>query len=116
MRINKKDWFQTRGSIMGKKLTVFLINGSDNGPRTIEIGNLSGKAIYSPRASLINLMNRPEFDKPGIYVLKSDPTEDTYDEKIYIGEAEKVGQRLKQHINNPDRDFKELMNLLMFNR
>ncbi len=92
---------------MGKKLTVYLIDGNDNGPRTIEIGNWSGKAIFSPRASLINLMNRPEFDKPGIYVLKSDPTEDAYDEKIYIGEAEKVGQRLKQHINNPDKDFKE---------
>jgi hypothetical protein len=33
-----------------------MIDGSENGPRTIEIGNWSGKAIYSPRAKLIDLL------------------------------------------------------------
>lgn len=92
---------------MGRKLTVFMIDGSENGPRTIEIGNWSGKAIYSPRAKLIDLLKRNEFDKPGVYILKFDPLESNYNERLYIGEAEKVGVRLKQHINNPDKDFKE---------
>jgi len=92
---------------MGRKLTVFMIDGSENGPRTIEIGNWSGKAIYSPRAKLIDLLKRNEFDKPGVYLLKFDPLENNYNERIYIGEAEKIGIRLKQHINNPEKDFKE---------
>jgi hypothetical protein len=92
---------------MGRKLTVFMIDGSENGPRTIEIGNWSGKAIYSPRAKLLDLLKRNEFEKPGVYLLKFDPIENNYNERIYIGEAEKVGARLKQHINNPDKDFKE---------
>jgi len=92
---------------MGRKLTVFMIDGSENGPRTIEIGNWSGKAIYSPRAKLIDLLKRSEFDKPGVYLLKFDPLGNSYNERIYIGEAEKIGVRLKQHINNPEKDFKE---------
>lgn len=84
-----------------------MIDGSENGPRTIEIGNWSGKAIYSPRAKLIDLLKRIEFDKPGVYLLKFDPLGNSYNERIYIGEAEKIGVRLKQHINNPEKDFKE---------
>lgn len=92
---------------MGRKLTVFMIDGSENGPRTIEIGNWSGKAIYSPRARLLDLIKRDEYDKPGVYILKSDPEDSNYNERIYIGEAERIGNRLKQHFNNPDKDFKE---------
>ena len=92
---------------MGRKLTVFMIDGTENGPRTIEIGNWSGKAIYSPRAKLLDLLKRSEFDKPGVYLLKFDPTDSDFNERIYIGEAEKIGNRLKQHINNPEKDFKE---------
>lgn len=92
---------------MGKKLTVYLIDGTDSGPRLIEIGNWSGKAMHSPRNALVKLMDRQEFGKPGIYVLKSDPIEDLYSERIYIGEAENIGNRLRQHLRNSDRDFKE---------
>lgn len=92
---------------MGKKLTVYLIDGTDNSPRTIEIGNWSGKAIYTPRSNLLQLINRPEFEKQGVYILKSDPKTEEYVERIYIGEAEVIGKRLIQHINNPEKDFKE---------
>lgn len=92
---------------MGRKLTVYMIDGSENGPRTIEIGNWSGKAVYSPRAKLSDLLKREEFDKPGIYILKSDPLNPDFNERVYIGEAEKIGNRLKQHLNNAEKDFKE---------
>jgi hypothetical protein len=92
---------------VGKKLTVYLIEGTDNGPRTIEIGNWSGKAIHSPRATLLKLMDRSEFQKPGVYVLKSDPNDSIYSERIYIGEAENIGNRLRQHLRDSEKDFKE---------
>ena len=94
---------------MGKKLTVYMIDGTAYGPRLSEIGNWVGKAIYSPRASVNKIMHRPEFDNPGIYCLKGDTTDDAFDEKIYIGEAENIKARLKQHLSDPKKDFKELI-------
>jgi predicted GIY-YIG superfamily endonuclease len=94
---------------MGKKLTVYMIDGTAYGPRLSEIGNWVGKAIYSPRASINKIMNRPEFDNPGIYCLKGDPTVNAFDERIYIGEAENIKSRLKQHLSDPYKDFKELI-------
>ncbi|MFO7868140.1 MAG: GIY-YIG nuclease family protein [Bacteroidales bacterium] len=94
---------------MGKKLTVYMIDGTAYGPRFSEIGNWVGKAIYSPRSSINKVMNRSEFDNPGIYCLKGDPTDEAFDEKIYIGEAENIKARLKQHLSDPNKDFKELI-------
>lgn len=94
---------------MGKKLTVYMIDGTAYGPRLSEIGNWVGKAIYSPRASINKIINRQEFDNPGIYCLKGDPSDDAFDEKIYIGEAENIRTRLKQHLSDPNKDFKELI-------
>ena len=86
-----------------------MIDGTAYGPRLSEIGNWVGKAIYSPRAAVNKIMNRSEFDNPGIYCLKGDPTDDAFDEKIYIGEAENIKTRLKQHLSDPNKDFKELI-------
>lgn len=86
-----------------------MIDGTAYGPRLSEIGNWVGKAIYSPRASINKIMNRSEFDNPGIYCLKGDPTDDAFDENIYIGEAENIKVRLKQHLSDPNKDFKELI-------
>ncbi len=86
-----------------------MIDGTAYGPRLSEIGNWVGKAIYSPRASVNKIMHRPEFENPGIYCLKGDPTDEAFDEKIYIGEAENIRARLKQHLSDPTKDFKELI-------
>jgi len=94
---------------MGKKLTVYMIDGTEYGPRLSEIGNWVGKAIYSPRSSVNNIIGRLEFDNPGIYFLKGDPTDEAFDEKIYIGEAENIKARLKQHLSDATKDFKEII-------
>ena len=86
-----------------------MIDGTAYGPRLSEIGNWVGKAIYCPRASVNKIMNRPEFDNPGIYCLKGDPNDKAFDERIYIGEAENIKNRLKQHLSDPNKDFKELI-------
>lgn len=94
---------------MGKKLTIFLIDGLATGPRTIEIGNWSGKAIYSQRSSLSKILDRDEFERPGVYILKSMPNSDNFNERVYIGEAENLKKRLKQHLANSEKDFVELV-------
>lgn len=94
---------------MGKKLTVYMIDGTEYGPRFSEIGNWVGKAVYSPRSSINKIISRHEFDNPGIYCLKGDPTDKAFDERIYIGEAENIRTRLKQHLSDSNKDFKELI-------
>lgn len=86
-----------------------MIDGTEYGPRLSEIGNWVGKAIYSPRSSINNIIGRLEFDNPGIYFLKGDPRDEAFDEKIYIGEAENIRTRLKQHLSDPSKDFKEII-------
>lgn len=93
--------------IMGRKITIYMLDGEATGPKTIEIGNWSGKAIYSPRASLKALLARSEFDSPGIYFLQSDSDSEEYEGSVYIGEAEQLRARLKQHIAN--RDFESVI-------
>lgn len=94
---------------LGKKLTIFLIDGNEFGPRSIEIGNWSGKAIYSPRTTLPKIFGRSEFESPGVYFLKSTPESDTFSERVYIGETEKIGERLKQHLRDGAKEFTEFI-------
>lgn len=94
---------------MGKKITVYMIDGTEYGPRLVEIGNWVGKAIYCSRSSLNKIINREEFNNPGIYCLKDDPSDEAFEEKVYIGEAENIKARLKQHQSDPTKDFKEVI-------
>lgn len=86
-----------------------MIDGTEYGPRFSEIGNWVGKAVYSPRATINKIITRDEFDNPGIYCLKGDPTDEAFDERINIGEAENIRNRLKQHLSDSKKDFKELI-------
>lgn len=94
---------------MGKKLTVFMIDGTEYGPRIAEIGNQVGKALYSPRAAISKVMNRVEFNKTVVNFLKSVTKSDIYSERIYIGQAENIGITIKQHLSDPNKEFEYLV-------
>ena len=55
------------------------------------------------------MINRDEFDNPGIYCLKSSSESDSFQEKIYIGEAENIRARIKQHLKDAKKDFVEIL-------
>lgn len=77
-------------------IKLFLPRGDAKSLRTAEISNWTGKAIAAPRTELDNLLAREELDKAGIYILTgSDPLTNT--PRAYIGEAEVIRERLKQH-------------------
>jgi hypothetical protein len=77
-------------------IKLFLPNGDAKGLRTAEISNWSGKALAAPRTELDVLLARDELDKAGVYVLTgSNPM--TNEPHAYIGEAEVIRERLKQH-------------------
>ena len=89
---------------MGKKITIYMIDGTPEGAKTFEIGNWSGKAISCPRSNATNILKRSEFNNYGVYILRSTAGSEDYDDAIYIGEAEQLGIRIKQHLSS-DRDF-----------
>jgi hypothetical protein len=77
-------------------IKLFLPRADAKSLRTAEISNWTGKAIAAPRTELDELLQRDELDKAGIYILTgSDPESGL--PRAYIGEAEVIRDRLKQH-------------------
>src|SRR5512136_1995773 len=77
-------------------IKLFIPRGDAKSLRTAEISNWTGKAVAAPRTEFDELLAREELDKAGIYILTgSDPT--TNAPRAYIGEAEIIRERLKQH-------------------
>lgn len=77
-------------------IKLFLPRGDAKSLRTAEISNWTGKAVAAPRTELDERLGREELDKAGIYILiGSDPV--TNGPRAYIGEAEIIRDRLKQH-------------------
>ncbi|MBA3573180.1 MAG: GIY-YIG nuclease family protein [Pyrinomonadaceae bacterium] len=77
-------------------IKLFLPRGDAKSLRTAEISNWTGNAIAAPRTELDELLSREELDKAGVYILTgSDPLTNT--PRAYIGEAEVIRDRLKQH-------------------
>jgi hypothetical protein len=77
-------------------IKLFLPRGDAKSLRTAEISNWSGKAIAAPRTELDELLAREELDKAGVYMLLgTDPQ--TNSPHAYIGEAEVIRERIKQH-------------------
>ena len=77
-------------------IKLFLPRGDAKSLRTAEISNWTGKAVAAPRTELDELLSREELDKAGVYILiGSDPA--TNAPRAYIGEAEVIRERLKQH-------------------
>ena len=107
-RHSAADSVRYRGNVWAANLpTVFMLDGTVIGPKTVEIGNWSGRAIFSPRAALRASCVSLESLREGIYLLQSESDDDKYESSIYIGEAEELAARLKQHI--ADRDFESVV-------
>jgi Domain of unknown function (DUF4357) len=77
-------------------IKLHLLRGDAKGLRTAEIINWTGFAVAAPRTELHDLLQRDELGRTGVYILSgSDPL--TGNPLAYIGEAEVIRERLKQH-------------------
>lgn len=90
---------------MGKTIQIFLPFGSPRGIKIAEITNRTVQAIYIPRNELERAALREEIKNVGVYYLFG-KDEDDAKTQVYIGEAENVYERLKQH--NREKDFWEV--------
>jgi hypothetical protein len=77
-------------------LKLNLKCGAPNRLRIAEVSNWSGVALAAPRTELDLLLQRPEVDRAGVYVLLGESEGETK-QQAYIGEAEDVGHRLPGH-------------------
>lgn len=86
----------------GRTISIFIPDGN---PRSIKICDIKDsivKAIFVPRSKIDDVSKRPDIQDPGIYFLFG--TEDEIGKpRVYIGEAENLLTRLKQH--NAGKDF-----------
>jgi len=80
---------------------IFLVQGDPASLRTAEISNWTGKAVAGPRSELDDILGRDEAQKPGVYFLIG-VNPDTGKDRVYIGEAEVVKDRIKKHV---EKDF-----------
>ena len=77
-------------------IKLFLPNGDAKRLRVGEVSNWTGKALAAPRTELDDLLAREELESAGVYfLLGTNP--DTGNPQAYIGEAEVIRERLKQH-------------------
>lgn len=77
-------------------IKLFLPHGDAKRLRTGEMSNWTGKALAAPRTDLDEFVARDEMEHSGIYfLLGTDPQ--TGDPMAYIGEAEVIRDRIKQH-------------------
>lgn len=84
----------------GKTIKLFLIDGEPNGRMTCELSNWTGKAYRIPRIALKASTDRNELKNPGVYLLFG--KNETGQAIVYIGEAEIIFDRLKQHLAQKD--------------
>lgn len=80
-----------------KSINIFLPTGASDGPIELEMLNWNGMLIKIPRKE-VSTYTDVELDKPGIYFLFC--KDEGNGESVYVGEAENLLLRLKQHIQN----------------
>ena len=86
----------------GKTIRQFLIDGHADGRWASELSNWTGKAYKIPRTYVSRCTDRDDMENTGVYFLFG-RNDETDAEQVYIGEAENILSRLKQHLS--ERDF-----------
>lgn len=81
-------------------IRIFLAEGVPDGLRIVEKSNWTGRAVVAGRAQLAEAFARNELDQPGVYVLTGLAEEGA--PRLYIGEADVLRERLRQHVAGKD--------------
>lgn len=82
-------------STKGRSLELYFIDGRPDGMLTAEVFNWTGHVLRTPRTQIAEALRREEGARTGVYLLLG-PGEDR--ERVYIGEAEDLRSRFKDHI------------------
>jgi len=86
----------------GRTISIYMPDANPRGIKICDTKDGIVKAIFIPRNKLADAVKRQELQDPGIYFLIGEPNE-IGKPRIYIGEAEVLITRIKQH--NTSKDF-----------
>lgn len=83
-----------------KTIQMFIFDGNPNGRIMCELSNWNGRVYKISRNELLEFSKRIDSENTGVYFLlgKNENNIDT----VYIGEAEKMLYRLKQHLKDTE--------------
>lgn len=83
----------------GRSLELYFVDGTPDGLVTAEMFNWTGHVLMVPRIRLADALKRREAGYTGVYLLMG---EDEGRARLYIGETEKLSDRLKSHASEKD--------------
>jgi len=86
-------------STAGRSLELFFIDGRPDGMLTAEVFNWTGHVLRTPRTQIAEALRRREADYTGVYLLLGEQDDRP---RLYIGEAEGLRSRLKEHVASKD--------------
>ena len=83
-----------------KTIQMYIFDGNPNGRIMCELSNWNGRVYKISRNELSEFSQRADSENTGVYFLfgKDEENNDT----VYIGEAEKMFSRLKQHLRDSE--------------
>lgn len=82
--------------VFDKTISMFIFDGNPSGRIMAELSNWNGRVYKISRKELHLFGERPDSQNTGVYLLFGNDIEKG--DTVYIGEAEKVFDRLKQHL------------------
>jgi len=89
----------------GRSVRLYLVDGVATGILTAEIMNWTGHVLASPRTRIDEALKREELRRTGIYFLTGPDDQGSDLDRVYVGEGDEIGTRLKQH--NKEKEFWE---------
>lgn len=81
-----------------KTIQIYIFDGNPNGRMMCELSNWNGRVYKISRNELSLFGQRPDAEFTGVYFLYG--KDESNNETVYIGEAEKIFSRLKQHLQD----------------
>jgi hypothetical protein len=93
---------------LGKAIQIYLPKGDATGIKICDINTSFVKGILIPRNELKDIYSYEDLTVPGIYFLITEIEEES-SFIVYIGEAENLFKRFKDHNNNKKRDWNKIV-------
>lgn len=84
----------------GYSLRIFFPDNTPDGLWVVDESGWNGSALVCPRSLLYEKKNRPEFSRPGVYILTG--SKDGIIDRIYIGEGDPILNRVIEHSTKKD--------------
>lgn len=83
-----------------KTIQMYIFDGNPNGRIMCELSNWNGRVYKISRNEIAEFSKRLDSQYTGVYFLFG--KDDENNETIYVGEAEEIIKRLKQHLTDSD--------------